>query len=133
MFVELIRLPIGSRAAAIQEISPKLSPTTHQEIHPSTSHRINLIQGLPLLIGDAQGLSRLDSPFHVAGPHLQRADALGLNEVGQGISILETGAGCIGEEEGRKREMKEDNGTHKNKLRSVKNGGMLMNIQEYRV
>lgn len=103
MFVELIRLLIGARAVAIQEIIPKSSPTTHQEIHPSTSHRINLIQGLPLLIGDTQGLSCLDSPFHVAGPHLQGADTLGLNEVGQGISILETRAGCTGEKEGRKK------------------------------
>lgn len=42
----------------------------------------------------------------MAGPHLQGADALGLNEVGQGISIL-GGRGAEKEEE-RKREMKED-------------------------
>lgn len=43
----------------------------------------------------------------MAGPHFQGADALGLNEVGQGISILES-RGYRGREEGRKREMKED-------------------------
>ena len=42
----------------------------------------------------------------MAGPHLQGADALGLNEIGQGISIL--GGGDAEKEEGRKREMKED-------------------------
>lgn len=106
MFVELIRFPIGTRAEASKTTSPGSSPTTHQEIHPPPSHRINLIQGLPLLIGDTQGLSCLDSPLHVAGPHLQRADALGLNEIGQGIGILESRSAK--EERRGEREIKQD-------------------------
>lgn len=70
---------------------PESSPINYQEIHRPWSHRINFVQGLPLLIGNTQGLSCLDSPLHVAGPHLQGADALWLNEVGQGIGVLGSG------------------------------------------
>lgn len=42
----------------------------------------------------------------MAGPHLQGADALGLNEVGQGIGIL--GSRGAKEESRGEREMKED-------------------------
>ena len=42
----------------------------------------------------------------MAGPHLQGADTLGLNEIGQGIGILRSGGAK--EERMRKREMKED-------------------------
>lgn len=87
-FVELIRLPVGAGAEATQGIIPDSSHPLHTGDSPHASHRINLIQGLPLLIGDTQGLSCLDGPLHVTGPHLQGADALGLNEVGQGIGIL---------------------------------------------
>ena len=42
----------------------------------------------------------------MAGPHLQGAETLGLNEIGQGIGILRSGGAK--EERMRKREMKED-------------------------
>lgn len=100
--VALIMFFIGAKAEAIQGISPESSPNNHQKIHPPPSHRINFIQGLPLLVGNTQGFSRLDSPLHVACPHLQGADALGLNEVGQGIGIL--GYGVAEDEKSRERE-----------------------------
>lgn len=122
-----------ARAEATQIISPESSPTTHQEIRSPTSHRINFIQGLPLLIGDAQGLSCLDSPLHVAGPHFEGADALRLNEVGQSISILGSGCGAQVMRGGEKERDKRTQSSHENKLRSVTNGRMVMNKQEYRI
>lgn len=52
------------------------------------SHRIDLVQRLPLLVGHMQGLGRLDRPLHVAGPHLELPDVLALDEAGQGAGKL---------------------------------------------
>ena len=55
---------------------------------PSNADRIDLVERLPLLVGDAQRLGRLDGALHVARPHLQLADALAPDEFGQGLGVL---------------------------------------------
>lgn len=62
----------------------------------------------------------------MAGPHLQGADGLGLNEVGQGIGILGSGST---KEEMRKRDERRQGG-HEKKFRSATNGRMMVNKQE---
>lgn len=49
----------------------------------STTHRVDLVQDLPLFVGHAEALSRLDGPLHLTGPHLQVSDTLRVDELTQ--------------------------------------------------
>lgn len=65
-----------------------------QKAPPCPTHSINLVEDLPLLIGDPQRLSRLDGAFQLAGPHLQLHDLLLLNELLQRLCKLGEGRGA---------------------------------------
>lgn len=52
------------------------------------THSIDLIENLPLLVCDPQGLGCLDRPFQLARPHLQINDFLRFDELLQRLSKL---------------------------------------------
>ena len=61
------------------------------------THGVDLVEGLPLLVGNPQELGGLDGPLHLTGPHLQLTDLLLLDEPPQALAELgrgETGR-CI--------------------------------------
>ena len=55
---------------------------------PAGTHRVDLIEGLPLLVRQLQGLGRLDGALQLAGPHLEVLQVLLLHELAQGVGEL---------------------------------------------
>ena len=53
------------------------------------THSIDLVENLPLLVRDPQGLGCLDRPFQLARPHLQINNFLLFDELLQCLSKLE--------------------------------------------
>lgn len=49
----------------------------------SDTHRVDLVQDLPLFVGHAEPLSCLDGSLHLTGPHLQVSDTLRVDELTQ--------------------------------------------------
>lgn len=64
------------------------------------THSIDLVENLPLLVRDPQGLGRLDRPFQLAGPHLQINNFLLLDELLQRLRELEEEPGEVRREQG---------------------------------
>lgn len=52
------------------------------------THSINLVERLPLLVGEPQGLRGLDGAFQLTGPHAEVLQILLFNELAQGIGEL---------------------------------------------
>lgn len=61
---------------------------THNCKSDPGTHGVDLVQDLPLLVRLAEGLGRLDGSLHLAGPHLEVADVLRLDEVAQLLGKL---------------------------------------------
>lgn len=64
-----------------------------------STHRVDLIENLPLLVRDPQGLGRLDRPLQLACPHLQVNNLLLLDELLQRLSKLQNKPGEVGREQ----------------------------------